>query len=46
MRRWRETNTHADDILSEKMIGRDDQLGMDHVNRKVNYNRGDSIFIR
>lgn len=35
-----------EDVLSEKMAGRDDHLGMDHVNRKTNWNRGDSIFIR
>lgn len=35
-----------EDVLSEKMEGRDDYLGMDHVNRKTNWNRADSIFIR
>lgn len=35
-----------EDVLSDKMVGRDDNLGMDHVNRKTTSNRGDSIFIR
>jgi ubiquitin carboxyl-terminal hydrolase 7 len=43
----KQANMHPDDILSEKLVNRDDLLGLDHPNKnRSGWIRADSIFIR